>query len=69
MNDMLALALAYGLLIALLLGHSLLTARRIQDLDARLQAAIGSINDQSNTTILTDEDAAKAREAPPSDDE
>ena len=69
MDDMLALALAYGLLIALLLGHSILTALRIQDLDERLKAAISSIGNQPAMIDLTDSDARKAREAASSDDE
>ena len=52
MDDMLALSLAYGLLIALLLGHSILTAFRMKDLDERLKAAIESM-----------ESASKVREA------
>lgn len=69
MDDMLALALAYGLLIALLLGHSILTALRIQDLDARLKATISSISNQPNMIDLTDADTKKAREEASSDDE
>ena len=47
MDDMLALALSYGLLIALLLGHSILTALRMKDLDARVKAAVESMVDDS----------------------
>lgn len=47
MDDMLALALAYGLLIGLLLGHSILTALRMKDLDARLKAAVESMESAS----------------------
>ena len=47
MDDMLALSLAYGLLIALLLGHSILTAFRMKDLDERLKAAIESMDSAS----------------------
>lgn len=69
MDDMLALALAYGLLIALLLGHSILTALRIKDLDERLKAATSSIANQPAMIDLTDSDTRKARESASSDDE
>ena len=69
MDDMLALALAYGLLIVLLLGQSIMTALRIQDLDEPLKAAIGSIGNQPAMNDLTDADTRKAREAASSDDE
>ena len=40
MNDMLALATAYLALIALLIGHSIHTSRRLKLVEERLAAAI-----------------------------
>ena len=40
MNDMIALATAYLALIALLIGHSIHTSRRLKSVEERLAAAL-----------------------------
>ena len=42
MNDMLALATAYIALIALLIGHSIQTSRRLKLVEERLAAALAA---------------------------
>ena len=42
MNDMLALATAYLALIALLIGHSIQTSRRLKLVEERLAAALAA---------------------------
>jgi len=51
MNDMVALATAYLALIALLIGHSIHTSRRLKSVEERLYAAVKANERQEQKRI------------------
>ena len=55
MNDMTALATAYLALIALLIGHSIYTARRLKLVEERLTAALESVERQQKNRNINSE--------------